>query len=100
MEKKKQILIEPLFTEKLTALQDNENKYAFKVRNSANKIEIKREIEKKFNVTVESVKTMNVLGKMHQQMTRKGRSIGRRSNWKKAIIKLAQGNKIDLFEHA
>jgi large subunit ribosomal protein L23 len=100
MEKKKQILIEPLFTEKLTALQDNENKYAFKVANSANKIEIKREIEKKFNVNVESVKTMNVLGKMHQQMTRKGRSIGRRSNWKKAIIKLAQGNKIDLFEHA
>ena len=100
MEKKKQILIEPLFTEKLTALQDNENKYAFKVCRNANKIEIKREVEKKFNVKVVSVRTMNVRGKMHQQMTRKGRSVGRRSDWKKAIIKLTQGNKIELFENA
>jgi large subunit ribosomal protein L23 len=100
MKKKMQVLMQPLFTEKLTRLQDHENKYAFKVNIGSNKIEIKREIEKKFNVKVLSVKTMNVFGKMHQQMTRKGRSIGRRSDWKKAIIKLAEGQKIDLFEHA
>jgi large subunit ribosomal protein L23 len=100
MEKTKQILIQPLYTEKLTRLQDSENKYAFRVLRDANKIEIRKEIEKQFNVKVVSVRSMNVRGKMHQQMTRKGRFTGRRPDWKKAIITLAQGDKIDLFENA
>ena len=100
MEKKKQILIQPLYTEKLTRLQDNENQYAFIVAKDSNKIEIVKEIEKKFNVKVMSIQTMNVKGKMHQQMTRRGRFSGRRPDWKKAIIKLNQGDKIDLFENA
>ena len=100
MEKKKQILIQPLYTEKLTKLQDSENKYAFKVAQEANKIEIKKEIEKQFSVKVDSVRTMNIRGKMHQQMTRRGRFSGRRPDWKKAIITLVQGEKIDLFENA
>jgi large subunit ribosomal protein L23 len=100
MEKTKQILIQPLYTEKLTRLQDSENKYAFRVLRDSNKIEIRKEIEKQFNVKVVSVRSMNVRGKMHQQMTRKGRFTGRRPDWKKAIITLAQGDKIDLFENA
>ena len=100
METKKQILIQPLYTEKLTRLQDNENRYAFIVSKNANKIEIKNEVERKFNVKVSSVKTMNVRGKMHQQMTRRGRFTGRRPDWKKALIQLGEGEKIDLFENA
>jgi large subunit ribosomal protein L23 len=100
MEKTKQILIQPLYTEKLTRLQDNENKYAFRVSRDANKIEIRKEIEKQFNVKVVSIRTMTVKGKMHQQLTRKGRFSGRRPDWKKAIITLVQGDKFELFENA
>jgi large subunit ribosomal protein L23 len=98
--KKVQILIRPLYTEKIAKLQDSENKYAFEVYREANKIEIRREIEKQFDVKVEKIQTMNVRGKIRQQMTRAGRFHGRRPDWKKAVVTLAEGNKIDLFENA
>ncbi len=98
--KKVQILIRPLYTEKIAHLQDSENKYAFEVYNGANKIEIRKEIEKQFEVKVEKVQTMNVRGKIRQQMTKAGRFHGRRPDWKKAIITLAEGDKLDLFENA
>jgi large subunit ribosomal protein L23 len=97
---KRHILIRPLFTEKIARLQDVENKYAFEVDSTANKIEIGREIEKKFDVKVLKVQTMNVKGKLRSQLTRRGRFYGRRPNWKKAIITLAEGDKLDLFENA
>jgi large subunit ribosomal protein L23 len=98
--KQKQILLSPLYTEKMAGLQDALNKYAFKVARDANKIEIKRAIETKFEVEVKSVRTMNMPGKIRQQLTRKGRFHGRRPSWKKAIITLESGHKLDLFGNA
>ncbi|HGY57386.1 MAG TPA: 50S ribosomal protein L23 [Caldithrix abyssi] len=98
--KTKSIIIRPLYTEKMAAQQESMNKYAFSVNPRANKIEIKSAIENKFDVKVKSVKTMNVRGKMRQQMTRQGRFIGRKSDWKKAIVTLEADYKLDLFDNA
>ena len=97
--KKNQIVIRPIFTEKIARLSEIENKYAFEVYRGANKIEIKNEIEKKFDVKVICVNTMVQRGKIRQQLTRAGRFYGRRPDWKKAIITLAEGEKIELFEN-
>lgn len=98
--KKRLVLIRPLYTEKIARLQESENKYAFEVAKDANKIEIRREIEKKFDVKITSIQTMVMQGKMKQQLTRGGRFSGRRPDWKKAIVTLAEGDKLDLFENA
>ena len=74
--KKRKILVRPLFTEKIARMGDEQNKYAFEVDNNANKIEIKAEIEKRFDVNVLTINTMNVRGKVRQQMTRAGRFSG------------------------
>lgn len=97
---KPKILIRPLYTEKMAALQDSMNKYAFQVSKDSNKIEIKNEIEKRFDVKVKSVHTMNFSGKVRQQLTRAGRFYGRRPEWKKAVITLEEGHKLELFGHA
>jgi large subunit ribosomal protein L23 len=96
----RQIVLEPLYTEKMAGLQDDLNKYAFRVSQNANKIEIKKAVEKKFEVKVKSVRTMNLLGKKRQQMTRTGRFEGRRASWKKAIITLEEGHRLELFGNA
>ncbi|HEU5011907.1 MAG TPA: 50S ribosomal protein L23 [Roseiflexaceae bacterium] len=88
-----QIIIRPLITEKNTNLMSL-NKYCFEVDRNANKTQIKHAIESIFNVSVTKVHTMNVRGKMR----RRGRQIGYTSDWKKAIITLAAGDRIDLFE--
>jgi len=98
--KQKQIIVSPLYTEKMAGMQDALNKYAFKVALKANKIEIKKAVEEKFEVKVKSVRTMNVLGKIRQQLTRKGRFYGRRPSWKKAIVTLEEGHQLDLFGNA
>ena len=79
----------PLFTEK-SMLAREENKYAFKVAKSATKEEVKTAIETIYGVKVESVNTLNVKGKMKRQ----GRFIGKRADWKKAIVKLKEGETI------
>ena len=94
------ILVKPLYTEKIARLQDDLNKYAFQVARDANKIEIRKAIEKKFEVKVSSVRTMLMPGKVRQQMTRAGRFHGRRPEWKKAIVTLVEGDKLELFENA
>ncbi len=96
----RQVVIEPLYTEKMARLQDELNKYAFRVSSNANKIEIKKAIEKKFEVKVKSVRTMNLLGKKRQQMTRTGRFEGRRASWKKAVVTLESGHRLELFGNA
>jgi large subunit ribosomal protein L23 len=93
-------LIRPLYTEKMTGQQELLNKYAFQVDRNANKIEIKKAVESKFEVKVKSVQTMNVNGKMRQQLTRQGRFSGRKPNWKKAIITLEPDYKLELFDNA
>lgn len=93
------LIFRPLVTEKISKHQDK-GLYAFEVDPKANKIDIARAIQKKFNVTVVNVRTMNYKGKTKSQMTRKGKFVGKTSHYKKAIITLKQGDKIDLFENA
>jgi large subunit ribosomal protein L23 len=94
----REVLKRPLVTEKMTLLQE-QRQYAFEVDAEANKIEIARAVEKKFNVTVESVRTMMLKGKAKSQLTRRGRFEGRTSHWKKAVVTLKEGQKIDFVEN-
>jgi large subunit ribosomal protein L23 len=82
----------------MTALADK-RQYAFEVDINANKIEIARAIEKKFNVTVESIRTIRCKGKRKSQMTKRGRIPGKRADFKKAIVTLKLDQKIDFFEN-
>lgn len=90
------ILYRPIVTEKISNLQEK-GVYAFEVDPDANKVEIARAVEKKFKVTVVKVRTLNFKGKKKIHMTRRGRFEGRTSHYKKAIVTLKEGEKIDLF---
>jgi large subunit ribosomal protein L23 len=90
------IIYRPLVTEKISNLQEK-GIYAFEVDSKANKIDIARAVQKKFNVSVVNVRTMNIKGKSKTQMTRRGRFTGKTSHYKKAIVTLKEGDKIDLF---
>jgi len=87
------IILKPLITEKSVAKM-SEGKYAFKVRLDANKTQIKQAVEEIFGVTVVAVNTMRMRGKLRRQ----GKYIGRRSDWKKAIVQLKEGDRIKDFE--
>ncbi len=87
------ILKAPIITEQSTKLIESQNKYTFKVDRKANKVEIKKAIETIFNVNVLSVNTINVLPKFK----RMGKYEGYKSAYKKAVVKLAEGQKIDAF---
>ncbi|MDP8238640.1 MAG: 50S ribosomal protein L23 [Candidatus Hatepunaea meridiana] len=89
-----EIIRRPLVTEKVTRLQAEYNQYVFEVDPRSNKIEIKRAVEERFDVKVTKVRTINVSGKVKTL----GRFSGRRTNWKKAIVTLAEGDNIELFE--
>lgn len=92
------VLIKPLLTEKMTHLSTETGKYGFLVALSANKIEIAKAIEKKFNVEVINVNTINIKGKTKTQFTKKGRFVGKTNDVKKALVTLKKDQKIDLFE--
>ena len=87
------ILIEPVLSEKATLLRE-EGKYVFKVHPAANKYEIKEAVRRLFNVKVVDCSVMNVGGKLKRVRTRPGRT----SSWKKAIVRLAPGETIKVFE--
>jgi large subunit ribosomal protein L23 len=87
-------VIRPLITEKTGIQKELNNQLTFEVDRRANRIEIKQAIESIFNVRVAAVKTMQVKGKTKQR----GRIIGKRRDWKKAIVKLMPGERIDFFE--
>ncbi len=93
------ILIKPVMTEKMAILEERQNKYAFFVDKAANKIEIKKAVELKFDVTVLKVRTLNRIGKLKQMTVKSGgrtiRTIGKRSGYKKAIITIKEGQSID-----
>ena len=93
-----QILIRPLITEKMSDLTAEKSQYGFLVNPKANKIEIARAIEEKFSVHVINIKTVNHPGKMKTQFRKSGRFSGRTASFKKAVVKLREGEKIDLFE--
>jgi large subunit ribosomal protein L23 len=88
-----EVLRRPLITEKSTALQEI-NKYAFEIADGANKLMIKQAVEKAFKVTVMGVNVVTVRGKAK----RMGRRIVRTNPWKKAIVTLKTGDKIEFFE--
>jgi large subunit ribosomal protein L23 len=91
------ILIRPLITEKMTTISESEGKYGFVVNYNANKIEIAKAIKDKFEVDVVSVRTIRHKGKTKTQFTKRGRFSGRTPRFKKAIIKLKEGQTIDIF---
>lgn len=90
-----QVVERPLITERATILAENEEnpQYVFRVPVGVNKIEIRKAIEKIYNVKVSDVNTIRVKGKMRRQ----GRSMGKRSDWKKAFVTLEKGQKLELL---
>lgn len=97
-----EIVLGPVITEKSTRLTDEENVYTLIVREKANKIEIKKAVERLWDVDVVDVRTMRYAGKFKRAlMGRMGgnpREIGRRPSYKKALVTLAEGDHIELYE--
>ncbi len=91
----REIIGRALTTERSVVLREDFNRYAFVVDESTNKLEIKRAVEELFKVKVESVSTQNVRGKIKSL----GRFTGRRPSWKKAVVKLKEGQVLPLFEN-
>lgn len=90
----RQVIVRPLMTEKSMRLKEERNAVTFQVVPDANKVEIRRAVETIFNVRVTDVRTATVQGKLK----RMGRFQGRRPSWKKAVVMLAPGHKIELVE--
>ena len=88
------IIKRPLLTEKTNIQKEIANQVSFEVDRQANRVEIKRAIERIFNVRVASVRTMQIKGKIK----RRGRFLGKRKDWKKAVVTLGPGERIDFFE--
>ena len=93
------IIIKPLVTEKMTAVSEKLNRFGFVVRPNANKLEIKREIEALYNVTVVDVNTMRYAGKDKSRYTKSGLISGRSNAFKKAIVTLKDGDTIDFYSN-
>ena len=89
-------IIKPLVTEKMTKIT---NRYGFIVRPEANKIEIKKEVEALYNVTVEDVNTVRYAGKRSQRYTKAGLVKGQKNAFKKAIVTLKEGEEIDFYSN-
>jgi large subunit ribosomal protein L23 len=90
------ILIKPLVTEKFSAMNEY-GKYGFVVERNANKVQIRQEVEKKYGVTVEFVNTMVQPGKSKSRSTKAGVIKGKSKTYKKAIVKVADGDIIDFY---
>ena len=101
MQNNKNIIIKPMIGEKATRFIDSERKYVFQVDKKANKIDIKRAVQDKFSVEVSKVGVMNYKGKKKNASVRSDgkvlRTSGFRPSWKKAIVTLKEGFKIDLM---
>ncbi len=90
------VILRPLITEKTNIQKELHNHVSFEVNRQANRIEIKRAVETGFKVRVASVRTMQMSGKT----TQRGRIQGKRRDWKKAIVRLMPGERIEFFEGA
>ena len=88
------VIIAPLVTEKGTLVNEQSNQVVFRVRSDVTKGAIRDVVQERFKVTVVRVRTSNFLGKVR----RHGRSVGKRSDWKKAYVTLKEGGKIEFFE--
>ena len=94
----RKVLIRPILTEKMNNVSEKEGKYGFMVDVKANKIEITKAVKDKFNLDVIHVNTIRYRGKRITQFTKKGRFEGKKPQYKKAIIKLKEGQTIDLYK--
>ncbi len=93
------IIKKPVITEKMTAISEKLNRYAFIVDTRANKIQIKQAVEELYGVKVAAVNTMNYEGKSKSRYTKGGVINGKASDTKKAIVTLAEGETIDFFSN-
>ena len=94
-----QIIIKPILTEKMTIQGDKLNRYGFIVATGANKLQVKKAVEEMYNVVVTDVDTMNYMGKVKSRYTKSGMQVGRTNNFKKAIVTLKSGDKIDFYSN-
>lgn len=94
-----QVIINPVITEKTTALSETLNSYTFAVERSANKVQIKNEVEKLYGVSVESVNTTVVPRKLKTRYTKTGINKGFKGGYKKAVVKVADGDEIDFYSN-
>ena len=94
-----EVLIKPVVSEKMTDQSEKLKRYGFVVNHAANKIEIKKAIEKAYGVSVESVNTMNYGGKSKSRFTKAGLIQGKTNKYKKAIITVADGEVIDFYSN-
>jgi large subunit ribosomal protein L23 len=93
------ILLKPIVTEKMTSQGDKFNRYGFIVARNANKLQIRKAIEELYGVTVNSVNTMRYGGKIKSRNTKSGILVGKTAAVKKAVVTLAEGNKIDFYSN-
>ncbi len=93
------IIIKPLVTEKMTIITEKLNRFGFIVRPDANKLEIKKEVEALYNVTVVDVNTARYIGKSKSRYTKSGIINGRTNAYKKAVVTLKEGDTIDLYSN-
>jgi large subunit ribosomal protein L23 len=93
------ILLKPIVTEKMTSQGDKFNRYGFLVAKNANKLQIKKAVEDMYGVTVDSVNTMRYGGKLKSRNTKSGLLTGKTTASKKAVVTLAEGNKIDFYSN-
>jgi Ribosomal protein L23 len=94
-----EILIKPIITEKMTIQGEKLNRYGFVVEKTANKLQIKQAVEDMYEVTVADVNTMRYGGKAKSRFTKAGYLVGRTNSYKKAIITLKEGEKIDFYSN-
>ncbi|WP_320054075.1 50S ribosomal protein L23 [uncultured Acetobacteroides sp.] len=94
-----EIIFKPILTEKMTILGEKLNRYGFIVDNKANKIEIKKAVEELYGVTVADVNTMRYAGKRKSRYTKAGLLVGKTNSYKKAIVTLKSGDKIDFYSN-
>ena len=93
------ILLKPIVTEKMTSQGDKFNRYGFLVARNANKLQIKKAVEELYSVTVDSINTMRYGGKIKTRNTKSGLLVGKTTAVKKAVVTLAEGNKIDFYSN-
>jgi len=92
------IILKPVITERTNALKEATNSFVFEVHPGANKREIKLAVEKLFNVRVKDVHTAVLRGKPKKTLMKGGRFLGKRPDRKRAIVKLAEGQNIEIFD--
>lgn len=97
--KSSDVLIRPVLSEKVNRLSEKYNRYTFIVNRKANKLEIKKAVEEFYGITVEDVNTLNMPSKVKQRNTKAGLLTGRKPAKKKAIVTVAEGDTIDLYDN-